>query len=135
MVIRLQDEDRSASSGSGQGARVPAESVLAVARSAACLALIDRDGMLAVLSRRLTRDLGLDTPEDLSGLPVGSLWHPNERARVARAFAEALRGHCGLAEVDMGYVASEGGRARLTFTPGPACGAVLMTLDRPAPPA
>ena len=101
-----------------------------VARSQACIALIGRSGLIEVLSRRLTRDLGFDDPGDLRGLQITSLWHPSDRAAVSRAFAAALRGCSQAADVDLGYVgAGRRAPARITFSKGP--GAVLMTLDRP----
>jgi hypothetical protein len=105
----------------------------AVVRSSACLALICRNGLVAVLSRRLCDDLGLDAPGELRGLHLESLWRIRDRPAVARAFAAALRGQVQSAEVDFSHAVPGIGRVRATFTPGPAGGTILMMLDGAAP--
>ncbi|MDB2407297.1 PAS domain S-box protein [Jannaschia sp.] len=108
---------------------VPDGAIDAVARSTARIGLVDRDGLIATLSRRLCRDLGFDTPEDLRGLSIASLWHPTDRVAVEQAFTEALRGRTEGADIDMAYIHDDAGPAHVTFGPGQTNGAVLMTFD------
>ncbi|WP_115381751.1 PAS domain-containing protein [Jannaschia formosa] len=100
-----------------------------MARSKARIGLVDRDGLIATFSSRLSRDLGFDAPEDLRGLCFASLWHPADRPAVERAFVAALRGRAEGADVDMAYVQGATQPAHVTFAPGQAGGAVLMTFD------
>jgi len=108
---------------------LPEGAIDAVARSKARIGLIDRDGLIATFSSRLSRDLGFDAPEDLRGLSFASLWHPADRPAVERAFVEAMRGRAQGADVDLGYVYGTTQPARVTFAPGEVGGAVLMTFD------
>ncbi|PWJ17023.1 PAS domain-containing protein [Jannaschia seohaensis] len=115
--------------------RLPGTAIDAVARSTARIGLVDRDGLIATFSKRLSRDLGFDSPDDLRGLSFASLWHPADRAAVEHAFTKALRGCTQGADVDMSYVHGVERPAHVTFAPGTVGGAVLMTFDWTGPDA
>jgi hypothetical protein len=111
----------------------PEGSVFAVARSAACLALVLSDGRIAVMSRRLSQLLGLDGVSELSGLSLASLWPPVERASVEHALTDALHGRSASVPLDLSYATATREIARVTLAPGPGGCTVLLTLDPPAP--